>query len=105
MKKEHRKILKLNNHMQNLVGQPYYDKIPSSKAILEELLKAMSKFNGICWAPVETVKKGKATSYSLMLNQCPGACGHVWKLSIQDENIANWLVNEINQRHFRSLVK
>ena len=84
--------------MRNLVGQPFYSKKPSNSLILSELLSAMAEFSGTCWAPVGKVENGVITSYQLMLNQCPGACGHVWKLNIKNENVVNWLVNEINQK-------
>ena len=93
MDKEHKKLLKLGNHIRNMVGQPYYKKKPTNKQILEELLNAMSKFSGTCWSPVSN-----DGGYNLMLNQCPGACGYVWELNIRDEDVASWLVNEINQR-------
>lgn len=101
MIKKHKKVLKLSNHMQNLVGQPYYGKTPSTKRILEELINGMISYGGVAWLPVEKVdKKGKAVEYKLMLNQCPGACGHVWYIPIINEDIGNWLVNELNQRKF-----
>ena len=100
MKKEHKKVLKLGNHMRNMVGQPYYAKKPSDKLILEKILDGMSDFTGTCWNPVEKIENGKAVSFSIMLNQCPGACGHVWKIIIRDEEVASWLVNEINQRRW-----
>jgi hypothetical protein len=95
MDKKHKKILNLGNHLRNAVGQPYYKKKPNNKMILEELLNAMSKFSGTCWNPV-AIEGGT----DLMLNQCPGCCGQVWKLNIKDKDVANWLVNEINQRRF-----
>jgi hypothetical protein len=93
MEAKHKKILNLGNHMRNLVGQPFYGKKPSDKRILEALLKGMTEFPGTCWSPVSS-----CGGYDLMLNQCPGACGYVWKINIKDEEVANWLVNEINQR-------
>ncbi len=51
--------------------------------------------NGTAWNPV--AKVGTDVIYL----QCPGACGHVWKINIEDKDIAAWMVNEINQRrHF-----
>lgn len=93
MKREHKKTLNLGNHMRNLVGQPYYKKKPSNKKILEELLNGMAQFSGTVWNP-----QALGGGTDLMLNQCPGECGHVWKLNIKDEDTANYLVNEINQR-------
>jgi hypothetical protein len=66
---------------------------PSDKKILEELLNGMAKFNGTCWCPVS-----KDGGYELMLNQCPQACGDVWRININDKEVANWLVSEINKR-------
>lgn len=99
MEKTHKKPIKVANHLQTMVGQPFYGKKPSQKAILEELLSGMAEFSGTTWAPVNEVVDGKATSYKLMLNQCPGACGHVWTITIKNDTVARWLVNEINQRH------
>ena len=93
MEPKHKKGLDLGNPLRSLAGQPYYGEKPSNKKILNELLKGMAKHNGTCWMPVD-IDGG----YSLMLNQCPGACGHVWKINIEDEEVAAWLVNEINQR-------
>lgn len=93
METKHKNSLNLGNPLRNLVGQPYYGKKPSNKKILEEILNGMAKFGGTCWTPVD-VKNG---GYSLMLNQCPKACGDVWRINIQDKEVANWLVNEINQ--------
>lgn len=98
MKKEHKNPLKLGNHIRNMVGQPYYKKKPSDKVILEEIIKAMAKFNGTAWSPVNKVIQGKPVEWSLMLNQCPGTCGYVWKLDMENESAVSWLVNEINQR-------
>ena len=100
MEEKHKKELRLGNHMRNLVGQPFYRKKPSNKKILENLLTGMAKFSGTCWNPVATVDENthRTTSTSLMLKQCPGACGHVWKIDIVDNDVSNWLVNEINQR-------
>ena len=94
MNKHHRKTLDFGNPLRQLVGQPFYCKKPSDKKILNELLSAMSKFSGTCWDPVSIESEG----YDLMLRQCPGSCGHVWKLTITDRNVSSWLVNEINRR-------
>ena len=99
MKKQTHKFIDFGNPIRNLAGNCYVTKKPSNKKILEELLNAMAKFSGTCWNPVESIdKNGKTTSTSLMLNQCPGACGYVWKLVIKDHNVSNWLTNEINTR-------
>jgi len=95
MNENHKIPLELGNHLRNLVGQPYYKKKPTNKKILEELLKGMAKFKGTCWSPVSA-----DGGYSLMLNQCPQACGDVWRINIENKEVANWLVNEINQRRF-----
>jgi len=100
MGKQTHKSINLGNPLTNLVGNCYCEKKPTNKAILEELLRSMSEFTGTCWNPVKKVENGKATEFSLMLNQCPGGCGHVWKLNIKDRNISNWLVNEINKRRW-----
>lgn len=96
MQEKHKRILNLGNHMRNLVGQPYYGKKPSNKKIIEELLNGMAEFSGTCWNPT-SIEGGT----DLYLNQCPGACGEVWKINIKDDDVSNWLVNEINQRRFR----
>jgi hypothetical protein len=93
MKREHKKVLHLGNPLRNLVGQPFYKKKPSDKKILDELLNGMTQYGGTCWNP-ESLDGGT----DLMLNQCPGACGEVWKINIKDREVANYLVNEINQR-------
>lgn len=93
MEAKHKNNLDLGNPLRSIVGQPYYKKKPSNKKILEELLNGMGEFTGVCWMPVSM-----GGGYELMLNQCPGACGRVWKINIQDEDVASWLVNEINQR-------
>lgn len=95
-----KKAINFGNPLRNLAGNCYVAKKPTSKEILEQILDGMSDFTGTCWNPVEEVKDGKATAYSLMLNQCPGACGHVWKITIRDSNVSNWLVNEINERRW-----
>lgn len=100
MDKKHKKGLKLGNHLRNLVGQLFYTKKPSDKKILEAILDGMSDFTETCWAPVEEVRKGKSVSWNLMLHQCDGACGYVWKLTIRDKSVCDWLVNEINQRRW-----
>ena len=96
MEQKHKNSLNLGNPLRNLAGQPFYDKKPSNKKILEELLEGMSQFTGTCWNPV-SLKGGT----DLMLNQCPGACGQVWKINIKDRNVSSWLVNEINQRRHK----
>ena len=93
METKHKKHLNLGNPIRNLVGQPCYNKKPSDKKILEELLNGMAEFKGTCWNPV-SINGG----YELMLNQCPQACGDVWRINIKDKEVADWLVNEINQR-------
>jgi len=99
MKPSHKSPVTLTNPLQRLVARPYYEKAPSKPAVLEALLAAMSEFTGTCWDPVSGIGPDrKPTGYYLMLNQCPGACGHVWRLRIKDADIAAWLVNEINQR-------
>ena len=95
MERKHKKVLKLGNHMRNLVGQPFYGKKPSIKKILEEILNGLSKDGGTCWNPVS----GEGGT-DLIFKQCPGACGYVWKINIKDKDVASWLVNEINQRRF-----
>ena len=84
--------------MRNMVGQPYYKKKPSDKIILDEILNAMAMFSGAAWAVNTTV--GVSPMLRLMLNQCPGACGYVWSLDIENQEVVNWLVNEINQRRW-----
>ncbi len=91
---DHNKPLNLGNHLRNLAGQPHYEKEPTKEEVLEELLNGMAKFTGTCWNPVDAMNGG----YSLMLNQCPQACGDVWRINIQDKDVSAWLVNEINQR-------
>ncbi len=89
------KPINLGNPLRNIAGNPPYKKKPSNKKILEELLRGMSKFPGTCWSPVSLYG-----GQDLILNQCPGGCGKVWRINIQDKDVANWLVNEINhQRH------
>ena len=95
MEKKHKKILNLENHMRNLVGQPFYGKKPSTKKILEEILNGLSEHNGICWNPIST-----EGGTDFIFKQCPGGCGYVWKINIKDDNVSRWLVNEINQRRF-----
>lgn len=85
--------LKFSNHMQAMVGQPYYKKKPTAKKALEALLNGMARYSGTSWSPV-SIDGG----YDLMFRQCPGACGEVWQINIEDEDVANWIVNEINQR-------
>lgn len=88
------------NPLRNVVGNPPPRKKPADKKILEALLSAMARFPGTCWDPVAEVNNdGKPTSWDLMLNQCPGACGHVWKLTLADGEVSRWLVGEINRRH------
>jgi hypothetical protein len=87
------------NPVRNLVGQPHYGRKPTDTKILNALVDAMAAFPGTCWAPVAKVVDGKEVEWSLMLNQCPGACGHVWKLTLKDRRICMWLVCEINKRH------
>jgi hypothetical protein len=89
--------LDLGNPLRNLVGQSDVEK-PSDEKILENILNGMAEFGGTCWSPVKEQKDGIATSFSLMLNQCPQGCGDVWRITIADKQVANWLVNEINQR-------
>lgn len=99
MEAAHRKRIDFGNPLSNLVGQPPYGKTPTKSKVLNELLAAMAALgNGTCWMPVEDVVDGKTISWSVMLKQCPGACGHVWKLTVKDRDVAAWLVNEINQR-------
>lgn len=93
MTEQHKKPIPVHNHLLTMVGQPFYEHEPSKDEVLEALLVAMSKFRGTTWCPT-SIEGG----YDLMLNQCPGHCGHVWKLNIQDHDIAAWLTNEINQR-------
>lgn len=103
MDRKHKKLLKLENHLQNMVGQPFYKKKPSNKLILESLLNGLANMGftgGTCWMPVSRVEKGKSVEWNLIFNQCPGACGKVWELKIKNENVGNWFVNEINQRRF-----
>jgi hypothetical protein len=102
MKAVHKKRIDFGNPVRNLVGQPAYGKSPARDKILDALLDAMAAFGGTCWAPVEKVTDGKAVEWTLMLNQCPGACGHVWNLVMKDDAICQWLVNEINQRRLLS---
>ncbi len=93
MDDKHKKPLNLGNPLRNLAGSPLYDKTPTAEEILEQLLVGMTEFKGTSWMPVNP-----DGGYSLMLNQCPSACGDVWRINIQDRNVAAWLVNEINQR-------
>lgn len=99
MKSAHKRRIDFGNPVRDLVGQPFYAKKPAANKVLNELLDAMSRFNGTCWNPVAKVVDGKAVEWDLMLNQCPGACGHVWRLTIKDDTVCRWLVNEINHRH------
>lgn len=87
--------INFGNPLLNIAGNAYYEKKPSNKKILEELLRGFSEYGGVTWNPVN-VDGG----YSLMLNQCPGACGHVWRVRIEDKDTASWLVSEINHRRF-----
>jgi hypothetical protein len=97
-----KKKVDLGNPLRNLVG--YSDvKKPTDKKILENILNGMAEFKGTAWCPVNTQKDGVATSFKLMLNQCPQACGDVWRITITDRNVANWLVNEINQRRHKPI--
>ena len=98
MRATHKGRLNFGNPLRDLVGNPPYGKEPSAKAILDELLNAMASFSGTCWAPVNEVIEGEAVAWKLMLNQCPGCCGHVWSLVLKDKNISAWIVNEINLR-------
>lgn len=98
IKEQTHKPINFGNPLINLAGNCYCVKKPSNKKILEELLNSMADFNGTCWNLVEEIKNGEAISWQLMLNQCPGACGYVWKLIIKDKNVCNWLVNEVNKR-------
>ena len=93
MPQKRERHLDLGNPMRNAVGFPPCRTTPAAEEVLEELLKAMSQFSGTCWNPVSA-----DGGYDLMLKQCPGACGLVWKLNIKDKNVAAWLVNEINHR-------
>lgn len=77
---KHKKALDFGNPLRSAVGQPFYEKKPTDKKILEELLAGMSKHTGTCWNPV-SIEGGT----DLMLRQCPRACGHVWKINIQDK--------------------
>lgn len=86
MKNAHKKPIDFGNPLRNLVGQPHYVKSPPAAKILNELLDAMASFHGTCWMPVEKVVDGKSVEWGLMLNQCPGACGHVWKLVLKDQD-------------------
>lgn len=98
METAHRKHIDLGNPLRNLAGQPHYGRKPPASRVLNALLDAMSQFTGTCYMPVEKVVGGKTVAWNLMLNQCPGACGLVWKLVLKDRDVAAWLVNEINQR-------
>lgn len=100
MKKEHQ-VKDFRNPLRNLAGNEYYEREPSSEEILDHLLNAMAAFNGTCWAPVERIENGQATAWNLMLHQCPGACGYVWKVVIRDKDMKGWLVNEINARRIK----
>ena len=104
MQNKHKRLLKLNNRLQNMVGQPYYEKKPSNKLILEELINGLSNMGlsgGTCWNPVNKIdENGESVEWNLIFNQCPGACGKVWELKIKNRDVCNWLVNEINQRRF-----
>ena len=85
----------LGNPLTNLVGYPHYKKKPSYKKVVEAMIEGMAEYSGVAWAP-EALEGGQ----NLMIRQCPGACGHVWKIRIKDRDVANWLVNEINiKRH------
>lgn len=95
MENKHKKPLKVSNHMQAMVGQPFYAKKPTAKQALNALLDGMARYPGTAWAPMSSASIG---GYNLIYCQCPGACGRVWSMNIQDKDIANWLVNEINQR-------
>jgi hypothetical protein len=93
MEESHKKTLKFSNHMQGMVGQPYYKKKPTAKQALDALLDGMARYPGTSWSPVST-----DGGYDLMYRQCPGACGRCWEINIKDEDVASWIVNEINQR-------
>jgi len=90
------KYINFGNPLGNMVGNCYVTHKPTNREIIDNLLEAMAEFNGTCWNPVD-LKGGT----DLMLNQCPGGCGHVWKLRIKNQNVSNWLVNEINARRFK----
>jgi hypothetical protein len=98
MEKAHQKRIDFGNPVRNLSGQPHYGRKPAAAKILDALIDAMAAFPGTCWAPVEKVVDGKTVEWSLMLNQCPGACGHVWRLTLKDGPASKWLVCEINKR-------
>lgn len=102
MERAHRKRIDFGNPVRNVVGQPFYGEKPPAKKVLEEIISAMADAStGTCWMPVEVVaddKHNKHKAWNLMLKQCPGACGHVWKLILKDKTVSAWLVNEINQR-------
>lgn len=97
MNKHTHEPINFGNPLINLVGNVSCENKPSDKSIVKELVRSMAEFSGTCWAPVESVKDGKSTSWTLMLNQCPSGCGRVWSLVLQDEDVKNWLVNEINK--------
>ena len=90
---ETHELMEFNNPLRNLAGNNYVKRKPSNKKMLDEILNAMAQFKGTGWMPV-SIDGG----YDLMLNQCPGACGHVWKLNIKDRDTAAWLCNEMNSR-------
>ncbi len=95
----HKKPLGFRNALISLVATPNYSKAPTKTEVLNALLDGLAlESNGTCWNPVAEVVDGKSVSFDLIFNQCPGACGRVWKLNIKDYDISAWLVNEINQR-------
>ena len=93
MEKKHKKPLEKSNHMQNMVGQPFYKNKPTTKQALDALLNGMARYSGTSWAPISY-----DGGYNLIFRQCPGACGHTWEINIKDNDTVNWIVNEINQR-------
>lgn len=84
------------NPLVNLAGHYSSCKKPKDKDIIENILNGLSLFSGTCWNPC-SIDGG----YSLMFNQCPGACGHVWYINIKDKEVSNWIVSEVNKRRHK----
>ena len=89
------KRIDFSNPLRNVVGNPTYKKEPSPEEALNAILDGMAAHSGTCWAPV-SLEGGQ----DIMFNQCPGACGHVWRINIQDSDTANWIVRQVNERRY-----
>ena len=94
MDARHKKRLNVGSPFRELIGQPNYRKKPSNKKILNELLDGLANFKGMTWSFVSP-----NGGYDVAIAQC-GESGYVFEINIPDKDVANWLVNEINQRRF-----